>query len=264
MQWPKLKWVSLLAVMAIFLTWSAVLAGTVPNTLNYQGTLYDSNGQPINASENITVSLYNVASGGSAFWTEIQNGINVKNGNFALVLGAVSNNLLDQTRFTGTTYIGIKLGTDVEMSPRQQFTSVAYAFKSGDVPQGVIVMWSGAINQIPAGWAICDGNNGTPDLRDRFVVGAGGGYVPRQTGGEATHTLIEAEMPSHKHLDAGHDHQYFFEDRGNGNSGANGSTRRGSYSDSTSTGYANIQPTGGGLPHNNLPPYYALALIMKL
>jgi len=55
------------------------------------------------------------------------------------------------------------------------------------VPAGVIVMWSGSIASVPAGWALCNGANGTPDLRDRFVVAAGGGYDVGVTGGAATH-----------------------------------------------------------------------------
>ena len=51
------------------------------------------------------------------------------------------------------------------------------------VPSGAIIMWSGSIGSIPAGYYICDGNNGTPDLRDRFVVGAGNTYAVGNTGG---------------------------------------------------------------------------------
>lgn len=49
-------------------------------------------------------------------------------------------------------------------------------------PSGGIIMWSGAVNDIPVGWALCDGSNGTPDLRDRFIVGAGGAYSVGDTG----------------------------------------------------------------------------------
>lgn len=54
-------------------------------------------------------------------------------------------------------------------------------------PQGMIAMWSGPTAGIPSGWAVCDGGNGTPDLRDRFVVGAGGSLTNGATGGSATH-----------------------------------------------------------------------------
>ena len=68
-------------------------------------------------------------------------------------------------------------------------------------------MWSGT--NIPAGWALCDGTQGTPDLRDRFIVGAVGSYARGNTGGSSTHNhggatashvLTVAQMPSHNHL----------------------------------------------------------------
>lgn len=47
--------------------------------------------------------------------------------------------------------------------------------------KGIVVLWGGAIADIPAGWHLCDGNAGTPDLRDRFVIGAGSTYSPDDT-----------------------------------------------------------------------------------
>ena len=62
------------------------------------------------------------------------------------------------------------------------------------VPSGAIILWSGASDAIPSGYALCDGNNSTPDLRNRFIVGAGSGYTVDQTGGSADATLV-----SHTH-----------------------------------------------------------------
>ena len=62
---------------------------------------------------------------------------------------------------------------------------------SGNVPKGGIIMWSGSTSNIPSGWALCNGANGTPDLRGRFVIGAGGSYNPGNTGG--------GSIPSHSH-----------------------------------------------------------------
>lgn len=62
------------------------------------------------------------------------------------------------------------------------------------VPVGGIILWSGATGAIPAGWALCNGANNTPDLRDRFVVGAGSTYAVGVTGGSASATLV-----SHSH-----------------------------------------------------------------
>lgn len=64
---------------------------------------------------------------------------------------------------------------------------------------GMIMLWAGLINTIPAGWALCNGANGTPDLQNRFVVGAGAAYAVNATGGSATTTLSAANLPSHTH-----------------------------------------------------------------
>lgn len=81
--------------------------------------------------------------------------------------------------------------------------------KGGDsIPSGIITMWSGASSAIPDGWLLCDGNNNTPDLRDRFIVGAGNNYNVGATGGEATHKLTTSEMPSHNHTFSGSSHTH--------------------------------------------------------
>ena len=61
------------------------------------------------------------------------------------------------------------------------------------LPSGVIVMWSGELDAIPSGWALCDGSNGTPDLRDRFVLGVGAPEYLGSTGGSRRHRHPEAE-----------------------------------------------------------------------
>lgn len=137
-------------------------------------------------------------------------------------------------------------------------------------PVGGIIMWSGSIASIPAGWALCDGSNGTPDLRSKFLVGASatGGYAVGDTGGQTSvtptitvdnHTLTTAEMPSHTHS---------YSDIG----GGPGSDPVLGGSGASATPQASSS-TGGGGAHNHtatssavstLPPYYALAFIMKL
>jgi microcystin-dependent protein len=88
-----------------------------------------------------------------------------------------------------------------------QVTATSFS-GSGSVPSGAIIMWYGAT--LPTGWVICDGANGTPDLRGRFVLGAGTNanpsagdinptYTVGATGGENKHTLTKAELPKHKH-----------------------------------------------------------------
>ena len=78
----------------------------------------------------------------------------------------------------------IEVNDDGEMSPRSRIASVPCAMKADDgVPKGLISMWSGSIDSIPVGWQLCDGSNGTPDLRNRFIMGTPDGQDPGQTGG---------------------------------------------------------------------------------
>lgn len=132
----------------------------------------------------------------------------------------------------------------------------------GGLPKGIICAWSGAQDAIPAGWVLCDGDNGTPDLRGRFVLGAGGNYAVGASGGEETHKLTVQEMPSHSHSFTVPLVSYF-----SGSSKATGLetrylnnqssyTKDNPYSGTTAT-------SGSGSAHNNMPPYYALAWIMK-
>ena len=67
------------------------------------------------------------------------------------------------------------------------------------IPAGIILLWSGSIASIPSGWVLCNGSNSTPDLRDRFVVGAGTTYAVNATGGANTVTLDATMIPAHTH-----------------------------------------------------------------
>ena len=118
------------------------------------------------------------------------------------------------------------------------------------VPVGAIVIWSGSVNNIPAYWHLCDGTNGTIDLRDKFVLGAGNGYSVGATGGEATHTLTIGEMPSHSH-------SISYERYGGDGSITSADFSRSGFTKTTST-------AGGGAAHNNMPPYYALCYIQRI
>lgn len=133
------------------------------------------------------------------------------------------------------------------------------------VPSGTIVMFHGST--IPTGWAICNGQNGTPDLRDRFIVGAGKSYNPGATGGSDTVTLTTSQMPSHNHSDAASSISL---NNGYGSAGYGSSwcVSIGNYKSAGTLmsvpGKVNIGSSGSGEPHENRPPYYALYFIMKL
>lgn len=117
------------------------------------------------------------------------------------------------------------------------------------VPSGLICMWSGSI--VPNGWFLCNGENGTPDLRNRFIVGAGTEYNIGDVGGEKTHVLTIDEIPSHTH-------NYSVVDEKMSSSPLN--TAEDFYKNVKN---ATTSATGGGKAHENRPPYYALAYIMK-
>ena len=118
------------------------------------------------------------------------------------------------------------------------------------LPKGIVVAYSGS--PVPVGWLMCDGQNGTPDLRSRFIFGAGWGTALNSTGGSATHTLTIDEMPSHNHIGP----KVRGLDKVAGGSGIDDSTGYVGYGAYTSS-------TGGSKPHNNMPPFYALYYIMK-
>jgi hypothetical protein len=132
---------------------------------------------------------------------------------------------------------------------------------SFEFPKGIIVAWSGDINKIPDGWTICNGTNSAPDLRGKFILGTNpnsnknSSFMINEmgtTGGEEKHTLTIEEMPRHNHPDV-------VNDLGAGGDGAwydSGGYRMRMKNDKSFA--------GGDKPHNTMPPYYALAYIMKL
>jgi hypothetical protein len=150
------------------------------------------------------------------------------------------------------------------------------------IPTGGIIIWSGSTGSIPGGWLLCDGTNGTPDLRDRFIVGAGNNYAVNATGGTAdanvvTHTHTATSVvtdPQHNHtsipnqslgsrLNDGGIASYWMAgpntttDQPKANFGLSSNKSTGI---TVATTNANAGTSG---TNANLPPYYALAYIMK-
>jgi hypothetical protein len=133
--------------------------------------------------------------------------------------------------------------------------------------QGIIVMWSGSSATIPSGWALCNGTSGTPDLRSKFMVGAGSTYSANTTGGSA-----DAIVVTHTHTattsDPTHNHEEYYYDGGGGGHGMFGGPNN--FINSRRTGNAgtgitvsSFSTTGVSGTSANLPPYYALCFIMK-
>lgn len=165
------------------------------------------------------------------------------------------------------------------------------------LPQGSIIMWSGTA--VPAGWAICDGTSGTPDLRGRFIVSSGTNsspiagdsnpkYLINQKGGrnQVTLTSSQSGLPTHSHTinhthtisDPGHDHKvdnHGNEDVGDANKQASYNRNNNSTitTESSTTGITinnyngysgKVKASNATTAHENRPPYYVLAFIMKL
>jgi len=132
------------------------------------------------------------------------------------------------------------------------------------IPVGGIILWSGSVATIPAGWLLCNGAYSTPDLTDRFVMGAGNTYAPAAAGGSK-----DAIVASHTHsiVDAGHAHKWGSApvvSRASGSAGQyDGSGSVYNDTSTVSTGISIV--TAGVSPTNaNLPPYYALCYIIKV
>lgn len=277
MQKVRMSAVLLTAVIFLFSVCTA-LAG-VPQLINYQGRITDKSGAAVpDGHYNVEFKIYDAASGGTILWTEMWDSstsqIKATGGLFNAMLGTYS--AIPDTFFSQnhTVYLGIKFGNDTEMTPRQQITSVGYAFEAANgVPSGAVMMWSGSIGNIPAGWALCDGSNGTPDLRDRFIVGAGASYNPLDQGGNSTinfaHThTINATDINHTHsgttgresavkdITNEDDQENVADDGHTHNFTTGGMNQNASHSHSENSQLSSSQDIR--------PPYFALAFIIKL
>jgi hypothetical protein len=142
---------------------------------------------------------------------------------------------------------------------------------SGTIPIGGIIMWSGSVASVPTGWSICNGENGTPNLVDRFIVGAGSGYAVAATGGSADATLVSHSHTGSTDIGGVHNHTFsailqvggnFVLDGGNDavfnpSTGTTSNHNGHQHTFTTST-------EGSSATNANLPPYYALAFIMRV
>ena len=108
------------------------VASSVPTMINYQGQLLDSGGDPVpNGTYSMTFKLYNVPSGGTAFWVETHPSVQVNDGLFNVLLGEYVSLLPEGEPYPiDPTYLGVTVGSDPEMTPRQQMVSVPYAFQA--------------------------------------------------------------------------------------------------------------------------------------
>lgn len=136
-------------------------------------------------------------------------------------------------------------GLDADLLDGQHRSQIA--------PSGMIVMWSGSIGSIPTGWALCNGDNGTPDLRNRFIVGAGDQYPVGGTGGSWEHSHAITVDPSATGVTIGSTTANV-----NGDGDPPAALTSAVVNDPQHTHSASSSIAG------HIPPYFALAFIMKL
>ena len=170
--------------------------------------------------------------------------------------------------FTGTPLAPTaSAGTSTTQIASTAFVATAVA---GAIPSGGIIIWSGSSASIPSGWVLCNGSNSTPDLRDKFVVGAGSTYAVGDTGGSANAIVVShthtgtASGGAHTHTVTTH----YSTSGSHSVSDNGGGYREGSFTATTDAGGTHshsftTDSTGSSATNANLPPYYALCYIMK-
>jgi len=197
-------------------------------------------------------------------------------------LTAVANAVASKADSNSPTFTGTPTAPTASASTNTtQLATTAFVQSAiGSALTGVIVMWSGSIANIPTGWSLCNGSNGTPDLRNRFIIGAhsdnAGVANTTVTGGNTqTGGSKDAINVSHTHTatvtDPGHTHSLTSwqgaaspGQGGGGDTGQRLSSNTAVTSASNTTGISVSNSTEGSSGTNaNLPPYYALAFIMK-
>lgn len=192
--------------------------------LPYQARITDASGTPIDNTSpglDITFSIYPQASGGTAVWTEHHTGVPVSDGLFTVYLGSITP--LDSALLDGEMWLGVKIGSDPEMTPRERLVSQGTGTQSSGVPVGTVISWwrADASTPLPSDeWAIADGSvvddpespldgQALPDLTDRFIMGVPASDIG-QTGGANVLNL------SHRHRVDGHTHSIPSHSHGNG------------------------------------------------
>jgi hypothetical protein len=224
---------------------------------------FDDNGVPLAGG-----LIYTYQAGSSTpLATYTTNGGTIANSN-PIVLDASGRTPAEIWLFTGFSYkFVLKNADDVLIQTLDNIYPILQdaPSSSASIPSGGIILWSGSTGSVPSGWYLCDGTNGTPDLRNSFIVGAGDTYAVNATGGTA-----DAVVVSHTHtvIDPGHTHNtnvYVTDSSAQGGNSAvrvNAGNASTTTSASATTGITN-QSAGVSGTNANLPPYYALAYIQK-
>ena len=243
---------------------ASVLLSSVGNGQQF----FDNNGVPLAGG-----LIYTYQAGTSSpLATYTDNGGTVANAN-PIVLDSSGRVPYEIWMFTGYSYkfvIQTSSGASIQTLDNLYPILQNAPTSAPAIPSGGIILWSGSTGSVPSGWYLCDGTNGTPDLRNSFIVGAGNTYAVGATGGTA-----DAIVVSHTHTatstvtDPGHNHTVTAPtSSGTQSFVASGittlptllttSTATTGITVATTNATAGVSGTG-----QNLPPYYALAYIQK-
>lgn len=234
---------------------------------------FDDNGIPLAGG-----LIYTYQAGSSTpLATYVDNGGIIANAN-PIVLDASGRTPAEVWLFTGYSYKFVLKNSDEVLI--QTLDNIYPILQNAPasapaIPTGGIIIWSGSTGSVPSGWLLCDGTNGTPDLRDRFIIGAGNTYAVNATGGTAdavvvahTHTATSTSAVT----DPGHTHNSVGNGATNGGGAGIALTNPGNspglsvasattgITIATTTTNASTGVSGTGA---NIPPYYALAYIQK-
>ena len=249
-----------------------LILDSTSNYLHVKGALYDKDGQG-GSNGQVLVSTGTQVDWQSPNTLTASNSLKITitendtNSDFPITFSAApgqsgGNTLLSDNQFTynassNTVTAGTFSGSGASLTslPAGQLTGSLPVISGANLTnifvQGMIMMYTGST--APSGWAICNGQNGTPDLRDRFIVGAGSAYSIGNTGGANSVTLTLDQIPPHTHT---WDRQDVSINNGYRPWPAN--------NNDCSRSTQNTGSAGGGQSHENRPPYYALMFIMKL
>jgi len=195
----------------------------------------------------------------------------------AFNLGQLANNLNTSGQLDATDglvgAVPIANGGTGATTAANARTNLDVAASTYAVPAGGIILWYGSTASIPAGWYLCNGqitpsSLTTPDLRDRFIVGAGSTYAVAASGGSAnailvshTHTFTGTALGTHQHTVSAENNNFPGSDMAGGSYGNYATATTSAVSAGTPAGTNSTEGSSG--TNANLPPYYALCYIMK-
>lgn len=240
----------------LFIVCSQYLFAEIVTEIRYNGR-YKQYRQDVDGNATVKFTIFDVDKNGISLWNSPDINVKVSSGIFS---AKFSPKLTDK-QWEKDLYLQVTIDGK-ELSPREKITYIPKSiYACNGVPTGAILIWSGSASDIPDGFALCDGTNGTPDLRDRFILGAGKSYSVGATGGEEKVELNVNNIPAHSHTlsvkNCDENGSYIIDDNRVGSP----SNRIESTVSWSTNGTIKEQTTFEA--HNNMPPYYSLCYIMR-